>query len=153
MAIGAATPYNLGIKRLFENATPDWDDGASNFTWALLDNAYIPALTHSVWSDVSANVCTSADYAPKAVSTRVTTESSGNVYLDSDDADFGATVTISARYLVCLQTATAATAASTDKLVFYIDLNSGGSVNVSSSASAFVIQAPTNGWLRIARSA
>lgn len=153
MAIGAAVAYNKGILHLLQNATPDWDAGASFFTFALLDTTYTPANTHTLWSDVSANQCTSTDYAPKNVTTRTVTESSGNVYLDSDDANFGAAVTISARYLVCVQTATQATLAPGDKLVFYVDLNSGGSTNVSSSASTFSVQAPTNGWLRVARSA
>jgi hypothetical protein len=153
MAIGAAVAYNKGILHLIQNATPDWDDGAANFTFALLDTTYTPANTHALWSDVSLHQCDDADYAPKAVTTRAATESSGNVYLDSDDANFGAAVTISARYLVCVQTASAGVLAPGDKLVFYVDLNTGASTNVSSSASTFNVQAPTNGWLRLARSA
>lgn len=153
MAIGPAVVYDQGIKRFLDNATPDWDNGSAHFTWALLDNSYTPSNAHSLWSDVSANQCASADYSPKAVTTRTLTTSGGNTYADSDDANFGTTVTIAARYLVCVQTAAAATLAAGDKLMFYIDLNEGGSVNVSSSASTFNIQGPVNGWLRIARSA
>jgi hypothetical protein len=152
MAMGQAIAYNAGIKHLLESATPDWDDATGNFAFALLDKSYVPDVAHATWGDVSVHETASSSYAPIAVGSRTIVASGGNVYLDSADANFGADVTISARYLVCVQSDPVALQG-TDKLIFYVDLNSGGAGNVSSSASTFNAQAPADGWLQVARAA
>jgi hypothetical protein len=78
------------------------------------------------------------------------TTTAGTTYYDSADANFGATVTITAKYLIAVQPVTAGTfSATTSKLLFYVDLDtSSGTAEVSSVASEFVIIAPANGWFK-----
>lgn len=152
MTVGATQVYDGAMPLLLANATTQWDDSTANsFAFILLDNAYTPSDAHVDYDDVLANICTDGDYAAKDVTSRVVTDGAGSAcYLDSADADFGAAVTISARYLVCLK-ANSGSLVGTDKLIFYVDLNSGGAANVASTAAPFKVQAPTNGWLNIAQ--
>lgn len=149
MAVGAVQVYDGGLAKLLNDAEAQWDSSAT-FQFALLLTGYTPADTHALWSDVSANVCVDGDYGAQLVTSRTVSDSGNPIYLDSADAIFGPNVTISARYLVCVQTASAVegTLAGTDKLIFYQDLNTGGG-NISSTNSNFTITAPTNGWLSI----
>ena len=147
MAVGATQIYDAGLARLLNDAEAQWDS-SSTFQFALLLTGYTPADTHSTWADVSANVCTDGDYDEILVTSRTVSDTGSTIYIDSADADLGASVTISARYLVCVQTASAVagTLAGTDKLIWYKDLNTGGG-NLSSTSSTFKITAPANGWL------
>jgi len=68
------------------------------------------------------------------------------VIFDADDVDFGDSVSISARYLVLwVDTGTG----STSYLMGYVDLNDGGSSNVSSTNSDFDIQWSSSGIYQI----
>lgn len=149
MTVGATELQDGGMPRLLQNANPNWDDATANYTWVLIDNAHTPADSDATYADISANVCADGDYAAKAVANRTVTDGAANAcYLDSDDADFGAAVTIGARYLYCVEGLFSGLN-STDKLIFRIDLNSGGAANVASTAAPFKIQGPTNGWLDV----
>lgn len=147
MAVGAVQVYNAGLAKLLNDAEAQWDS-SSTFQFALALTGYTPADTHTTWADVSTYVCADGDYGAQLVTTRAVGDSGNPVYATSDDAVFGPSVSISARYLICLQTASAVegTIAGTDKLVFYQDLNTGGG-NIASINSNFTVNMPTNGWM------
>lgn len=150
MAVGAVQLYDTGILNLVEDSGRQWD-GSGDFTFALLVNDYSPSDSHSEWGDVSGHECTDSDYSQVAVGSRALSNSSGTIYGTSSNANFGSSVTISARYLVCVA-GTAGSLNSTDKVIWYQDLNDGGSGNVSSNNSSFVVNQPTNGWFSFAQS-
>lgn len=146
MTVGATQLYDNGMTELSSNSTPQWDDATANsFAFILLDNSYTPSDAHDTYSDVSAHICTDGDYGALDVTSRTVTQVGKECQYDSADADFGAAVTISARYLVCLAGNNGALSG-TDKLIWYKDLNSGGSANVASTAAPFKIQGPSDGW-------
>lgn len=113
---------------------------SDTITAALLTDSYTPSGTHDTWSDVSADEVTDSDYAEKALASESVTGSSGTVTVDSGDISFGSSVTITAKYLV-LVLGTAGSLASTDKLIGYCDLSSGGG-SVSSTAGNFSVDTP-----------
>jgi len=109
----------------------------------LIDNAHTPSVVNdNEWSDISANECASADYTASFAEGHVVTgltwsqTSSRNFKLDANDLDFGNTATIEGRYIYLLKRA-GASLASTDLIVGYMDLNDGGSANVSSTNGNF----------------
>lgn len=150
MTVGTTQLYDVGILNLLANAQAKWDNGAANYAFILLDNAYTPSDAHASYSAVSANECGDADYAPIAVGSRTLTNTSGTIYADSADANFGSSVTIAARYLVCVAGNPASLQAA-DPLVFYQDLRTEDDGNVASTNSNFVVSAPTNGWFSLAQ--
>ena len=148
MALGQAQIHDEALAHLLSSTGAQWDDGTANFAFILLDNAYTPSDVHNDYQDVSANECTDVDYAAIACGTRAFVQSGADTYLDSADADYGSAVTIAARYLMCIQ-GNYASLGATDKIIFRVDLDDGGSANVSSTSSTFKITAPTNGWLKL----
>jgi hypothetical protein len=153
MAVGTVTKYNLLEKQLFDTANRQWNDAtAGNIFFCLCSSAYTPVATHSTTNDL-AGLIASSDGAPIAA-TGLTIDGAttpGTTYFDSSDASFGSSVTITAKWLICVQPVAANTfSATTSKLLWYCDLNTaGGSSTVSSVASDFQIYAPTNGWFKI----
>lgn len=138
MAAGAFVLYNEGKEDLF---TVDAD--AQAYRWALVLAAYTPAATHVTWSEVSANETVDGDYAQQNATGVSITQTAGTVTFDIGDVDFGNTVTITAKYLVLIQ-GTVAGGAGTDRLVGYVDLNSGGG-SVSSTSGNFDITINASG--------
>jgi hypothetical protein len=117
----------------------------------LIDNAQTPALaTDATWADISANECSDADYTgsfPEGLTMTALawTDTGARTFkLDAADLDFGNTVTISARYVYLVKRA-GATLVAGDLIVGYVDLNSGGSTNVSSTAGNFDLAWATAG--------
>lgn len=152
MAIGTVTKYNGFEKQIAADANRQWDDAtAGNIMFCLCSNAYTPSAAHSTTSDLS-GIITAGDGAPiNATSLAIdNTTTAGSTYFDSGDANFGSSVTITAKYLVAVMPVTAGTFSSTtSKLLFYVDLDTtSGSSSVSSIGSDFVIYAPTNGWIK-----
>jgi hypothetical protein len=148
MTVGVITKYNQMAKILQEDANPDWDDStAGAFMFILATSSYTPSVSHTTVNDIGANYIDSGDGAPINATTRDVIESSGDVFLDSDDADFGSSVTITAKYLVCVMPVSAGTVASTSKLVWYVDLNTGGG-SIARTNSTFKVVAPVNGWTK-----
>lgn len=115
------------------------DLDTDTFVMALLTSAYTPAQsTHSTWADVSAaEVAAGNGYTSggKVLST-TTTRSGLVVTFDAGDQAWDNS-TITAKYAVIVKRA-GASLVSTDKLVAYSDLSSGGG-SLSSSAAAFSI--------------
>lgn len=153
MALGTVTKYNQLESVLFGTAGRQWDDAtAGSLMWCLADETYTPSATHTTTNDVGAALQTAGDGAPINVTTPAidNTTTAGTTYYDADAANFGTTVTISEKYLICVQPVTAGTfSATTSKLLFYIDLNTAsGSALAASIASDFRIDPPTNGWFK-----
>lgn len=152
MAVGTVTKYNGFEKQIGADANRQWDDAtAGNIMFCLAGNGYTPAATHSTTADL-ADVITTGDGAPIAATGLAidNTTTPGSTYYDSADANFGASVTITAKYLIAVMPVTAGTFdAATSKLLFYVDLDTtSSSTEVSSTASDFIVYAPTNGWIK-----
>jgi hypothetical protein len=152
MALGTVTKYNSLEKTLFDTANRQWNDAtAGNIMFCLCGNGYTPAATHDETADL-ADLITAGDGAPIAATGLAidNTTTAGTTYYDADAANFGAAVTVSAKWLICVQPVTANTfSATTSKLLFYVDLNtSSGSAEASSTASDFRIDPPANGWFK-----
>lgn len=133
MAAGTAQPYNKGLYHMLRQEA---DFLGGTVKMALLDNAHTPDLVNDeFFDDVSADECADGDYAQQTLGTKTITQNgSGHTVLDAADVDFGNAVTIAARYAVIyIDTGTPATST----LLFLIDLNDGGSANVSSTNSDF----------------
>lgn len=152
MAVGTVTKYNGFEKTIEDYALRQWNDPtAGNLMWVLGTAAYTPSAAHATVSDLGGAYITSGNGAPQNVTTPVldNTTTAGSTYYSADDANFGSSVTITAKYLICVQPVTAGTIASTSKLLFYVDLNTAsGSATVSSTAASFIVYKPTNGWLK-----
>jgi len=152
MAIGTVTKYNGLEKQLFDAANRQWNDAtAGNIQFCLCGNGYTPVATHSTTANLT-DLITSGDGAPIAATTLTIddTTTPGTTYYNSDSANFGGSVTITAKYLIAVQPVSAGIfSASTSKLLFYVDLDtSSGSAEVSSSSSIFEINPATNGWFK-----
>ena len=99
MAAGTFTPYKEWIYRSDRDEFDYLDDTIKAI---LLDNAHtIDADNDRVYADVSADECASGDYAAQTLGTKtITQDGSARTVYDAADVDYGASVTISARYLV-----------------------------------------------------
>jgi len=153
MAIGQVTKYDKLQSHLIKYPERHWDDPtAGNVMWLLATKDYTPDVTHDTVADLSSDYISAGDGAPiNATSLDVDDATTAGVtYLDSALVNFGEAVSITAKYLVAVKPATPGTLAGTSKLLFYVDLNTDStSAEVSSIASAFKINAPANGWVRI----
>lgn len=139
MAVGNFTLYNTGKEALLT-------DNANQITWAtdtivgvLLGNGYTPALTHSTWADMSAQHVSGTNYAPVELTNKTSTRSGGTILWDCDDIDFGANVTVTAKYIAIVKRAGGALTG-TDQIIGYCDLdNASGTATVSSTNSVFKV--------------
>lgn len=120
MTAGAWQFTQEGIEDLFNE---DW--ATDNHYAILVTSSQTPSASHTTLADVSANECADSDYDPQDITGETASQSSGTVTLDCDDIDFGAAVTITAKYCYILR-GTVAGKTSTDRIVCYCDLNSGG---------------------------
>lgn len=153
MALGTVTKYNQLESVLFASAGRQWDDvAAGSLMWCLADETYTPSAAHTTTADVGAALQTSGDGAPINLTTPAIdkTTTPGTTYYDADAANFGTAVTVSEKYLICVQPVAAGTfSATTSKLLFYVDLNTASSSALAASvASDFRIDPPTNGWFK-----
>ena len=152
MPVGAVTKYNQLEKRLFDTDSRQWNDSApGSIMFCLVSNGYTPSATHSTTADLGANLLTTGDGAARIAATGLTVDSTttpGTTYYGSNDITWGSSVTITAKYLVCVQPVTANTFnAATSRLLFYVDLNdTSGTTTVTATAEPFSVLAPTNGW-------
>ena len=139
MAVGNFTLYNAGKEALLT-------DNGTQITWAtdtivavLLGSVYTPAATHVTWSEVSAQHVTGTNYAPVVLSGKTSARSGATILWDCDDINFGANVTVTAKYVAIVKRAAGALAGS-DQLIGYCDLeNASGSATVSSTNSTFQV--------------
>src|SRR5574343_619400 len=154
MPVGTVTKYNQLEKQLFDTANRQWNDAATgNIMFCLVTNGYTPSATHTTTANLGANLISSGDGAARIAATGLTidnTTTPGTTYYDSADVTWGSSVTITAKYLVCVQPVTANTFdSSTSKLLFYVDLDTtSSSASVSASATPFTVIAPANGWFK-----
>jgi len=153
MAIGVVTKYNGLETTLFGTAGRQWDDAtAGSNMFILADNTYIPSATHSTTSQLLGVITTGAG-APIAVPAPVLDSASvvGTTSFASGAANFGANVTITAKFLICVQPVTANTfLGTTDKLLWYVDLDTTNTTTSQSSTNSnFIINQPANGWYSI----
>lgn len=152
MAAGQVVKYNSFEKTLFSTANRQWDDATpGNIMFVLAGAGYTPLATHSTTADLT-NVITAGDGAPiPATGLAIdNTTTPGTTYYTSNSANFGAAVSIEAKYLIAIQPVTPGTySATTGKLLFHVDLNTASSsATVISTASDFVVYAPVNGWAK-----
>ena len=135
MAAGTFTLTNHGKRDWLKGVI---DPDADTLVGVLVDNAHTAAVTDSTYADISANECSDGDYAPVVLTTVSVTGDAGTVKLDADIVSYGSSVTISARNIYIVRRA-GASLASTDLILGYMDLNDGGSANVSSTNSTFSV--------------
>ena len=152
MAVGTVTKYNSLEKALFSSANRQWDDAAAgNIMFVLAGAAYTPSPAHATAANLT-NVIVAGEGAPIAA-TGLSIDSAsvpGSTFYTSANANFGAVVTITAKYLIAIQPVTPGVYdAATAKLLFYVDLDTTGpAATVSSTASEFLVYAPANGWFK-----
>ena len=145
MAAGTWQVYHTAIERFFDGT---YDIDGDTFICALLDNAHTPDLAaHDDLTDVAGDEIADTDYGRVTLTTVTWDETNGTATFDADNIDFGTSVDIAARYAVIFDDTHAE-----DGLVAYLDLNDGGSSNVSSSSSEFVIQIAATGIFTVAQS-
>lgn len=114
----------------------------ANVKMVLVDNVHTPnSDSEAAYSDISADECADVDYSPQAVVNLTWSEvSNRNFKLDHDVVSFGDPVDIAARYAYYVEQSGASLAAG-DLVLGYVDLNSGGSVNIESINDAFYVDA------------
>ena len=151
MAVGSVTKYTQIFDLMLGDAFRQWDNAtAGNIMFGLVTNGYTPSAAHTTAGDLSTNIITVGDGLPIAATSLAVNVNAGVTWMTSADAAFGNPVSITAKYLVCMQPVTAGTYASTAKLLWYVDLdNSSGSASITSTASEFTVHVPTNGWISI----
>lgn len=140
---------------LLGDATKQWNDaGVGVFMFIIADNTYTPLATHTVSFDLS-GVITSGDGAPINVTGRVVDSATvpGTTALKSNNADFGSAVTITGKYIICVQPAVAGTFdGSNDKLVWYFDLDdTSPTAQITVTSDEFIYTMPSGGWVSFAK--
>lgn len=118
------------------------DLDSNTFRMVLVTSAYTPnQSTHSTWADVSANEATGTGYTSSGKLLTCTVNRPGGSLVTTFDCDdqTWTTATITAKYAVIVKDADAnGTLASTDALVCFADLETGGG-SLSSTASSFFV--------------
>lgn len=143
MPVGDLLPYDNGLLNMLDGTT---DFLADTIQARLATSGYTPNIaTHDFWDDVSANECADGDYSPVALSSKSLAIVSNKVVWDAAQVDYGAAVTITAKYMVVLHwTGVAGTSA----LLFYVDLETGGG-SVSSTNSDFKVDFNASGMYQV----
>ena len=153
MPVGTPKIQNDALNALLATGTGiSWDDGGTNFAFALLDENYSRDAADTDWGDVSADEVDTGsfpDYAQIACTGRSVVYTGGAAQLHSDRADFGEDVTIDAKWLVCVKGSAGSLAAGA-KIIFVVDLdNTSGSAVYSISNGDFAVRSHANGWIDI----
>ena len=151
MAVGQVQLYNHCFERICQDADVQFDvTTTGNWCWLLATSSYTPADTHTTVADLGANYITAGDGAPleRGVTSVAIDNATGVTQFKAGNANFGSTVTITAKYLILAQ-ANSASVTGTDLIVFYQDLDDTGG-SAQSSSSDFVVNAPANNiWFQI----
>lgn len=149
MTVGIFTSHDTGFAELLGN--DDWT--VDDYYAVLADTTEtVDRSTQINYEDILQE-CADVDYDQIALTGKtVAVDGSGNITFDCDKINFGASVTISARFLYILK-GTAATPVTTDNIVGSIDLQT-ETGNVSSTAAEFSFDPDaTDGLFEVARSA
>jgi len=154
MTVGATQLFDAAFDAVLSaNAGTQWDDATlDSFAFILVKSTHTPLDTDTTVADLGVagtDWIETGDGAPIESTTRVVTQTGADTFYDSADANYGASVTVTAKYLVCIK-GDKDLVLSTDKLIFWIDMETGGG-SVSSTNSTFNLQAPTNGWFKTAQ--
>jgi hypothetical protein len=144
MAVGTFTLTNSGKEALLTDNGTQVNWVSDTVVAVLLGAGYTPALTHTQYSDVSANVITDSGYAPITLANKTSTRTADKILWDCDDIDFGSNVTFAAvKYIAFVKRAGGSLVAS-DQLLGYCDLNVGAGLTVSATNGTFKVNT-TNG--------
>lgn len=151
MPAGSWKVYGSAVENMAEGVL-DFD--THTFRMALVTSSYTPNQnTHATWADVSANeVANGNGYATHGKLLTVTTSRSNLVLtVDCDDQSWTSS-TITAKYAVIVRDSDAnAALASTDPLVTYVDLETGGG-SVSTTSGTFQITINASGLFTVTAS-
>ena len=150
MAAGPYTTYQAA-KLALTQAQLNLSSGATNIFAVLLTAAYTPAAnTHATYADISGSETTGTGYtAGGQVLTGVTDTATGGTVTITATGPSWASSTITAKYIALVYRAAAGTAAATDKLIAYADLNSGAG-SISSTNGPFAVPTNASGILTLA---
>ena len=143
MPVGAFKVYGAA-ELAIRNGSIDLD--TNTFRMVLVTSSHTPnQSTHSTWADASANEVVGTGYTSSGKLLTCTNARSGLVVtFDCDDQSWAA-ATITAKYAIIVKDADAnGTIASTDALICYADLDTGGG-SLSSTASAFAVNINASG--------
>lgn len=152
MAAGNWTVYQAAKLSLTQGAI-NLTSGAANIACVLVAAAYTPApTTDSTYANISGNEITGTGYtAGGQIITSETDAAAGGTVTFTSAAVSWASSTITAKWAVLVYRAAAGTAASTDKLLCYVDLNTAsGSSTVSTTAGTFTITMSGSGIFTLA---
>jgi len=145
MAAGSFTLYHSAKKDILDG-TIDLD--TNTIKAILVTSSYTPSTAHDTYSDVSATECGNSDYSAQTLAGKAFTESGGTVKYDSTDVTYGTSVSITAKYLILVKQSGGSLAAS-DKLVGYVDLDTGGG-SATSTSSDYIVRWNANGIFTMA---
>ena len=146
MAAGKFNPYTNGLLGVV-NGDIDW--AAATLQMMMLTSGYTPNLeTNTNVSDIVANEVQDADYGRQSITGNASSSpSTGVIRCDCNDVSFGASVTITGKYIAIFVNTGVD---STSKLICVSDMNEGGG-SVSSSNGAFSVVISANGVLEYTR--
>lgn len=150
----AAGNFKWFVNALYDAIKGDLDLDAG-LRAVLVTSSYTPDQeNHDTWSDISANeVADGNGYSThgKALTSISITKSALEVFFDADNLIWTSS-TITAKYLVIVKDAnTDGSLAAGDKVVGYVDLETGGG-SVSSTAADFTVNMNASGLLKITAS-
>jgi len=134
MAAGSFLTHVTGLTTLLSSG--NWATADAHYAVLVTNSATPDRSTESSYSDISANECSDGDYDQVNIANKAVAVSGTNVRFDCDKINFGSSVTISARYLYVLSGDYASPQAS-DEIVGHVDLNDGGSADISSTNAEF----------------
>lgn len=142
MAAGDFTLFGAAIENIAKGLI---DLDGHTFVAGLAASGYSPdASTHDELADIT-NELSGGDYARVTLTGVAVSRSGTTVKFTSDPVDFGAAVTLTAKYLFIFSDTS-----SGDKLLGYVDLNTGGGSASSSSGPFEVSPDDTDGWFTMA---
>jgi hypothetical protein len=150
MPVGSFKVYGAAAEAIAKN-TVDLD--SNTFRMVLVTSGYTPNQnTHSTWADASANEASGTGYTSSGKLLTCTVNRTNLVVTFDCDDQTWTTATITAKYAIIVKDADAnGTIASTDALLAYCDLETGGG-SVSSTASSFAITINASGVFTITAS-
>lgn len=153
MAAGNWIPYTINMTDEVLSGGIDLD--TDTIVCVLLGSGYTPNRTgHSLWSDVSAQEkATAGGYTQGgvALANKANTHSAGTGTWDADDIAWATATFTAAKYAVLVKRA-GGSLVSGDKLIAYLDLNTGGGT-VDAGGGTFTIQLAAGGILSITANA
>ena len=131
MALSPMTVQDSGLQAVM-TALIDLD--TSPLYAVLLVGAHVPTQIKALYSDISANEIVDAGYVRQALSGAAITASGKQRYFTSNPINFGANVTLTAKYLYILKGTSTAPAIG-DPILGWVDLNEvGGNITAITKA-------------------